>query len=117
MCEFDAAIEGCKQQLSGTMTEYNWNGQSECSEQTTTEEGPVFEEFIPIKKRASPDCDEEEEEDDDDEDDDEQHSSHKKNKNNTDKKKPDWLRSVQLWNPEIPPTKEVQKQKQKQKKD
>ncbi|KAF7802397.1 myb-like transcription factor family protein [Senna tora] len=46
------AIEACKQQLSGTTTEYNLHGQSECSEQTTSmEEGPVLEEFIPIKKR------------------------------------------------------------------
>lgn len=76
------AIETCKQQLFGT--------QSECSEQTSTDEGLVFEEFIPIKKRAlSPNCDENDEEDDDDND--EQHSSHKM--------KSDWLRSVQLWNP------------------
>nr|QSD99675.1 MYB family transcription factor [Melilotus albus] len=85
------AIETCKQQLSGTTTEYNLNGQSDCSEQTSTDEGLVFEEFIPIKKRAlTPDFDE-----DDANDDDEQHSSHKM--------KSDWLRSVQLWNP-CPPT-------------
>ncbi|OIV90571.1 hypothetical protein TanjilG_19207 [Lupinus angustifolius] len=88
------AIEACRQQLSGTTTEYNLNVQSECSGQTTSMEGPVFEEFIPIKKRASSDCDDE----------DEQHSHKSKvskdnNKNNTDKRKSDWLRSVQLWNP------------------
>jgi hypothetical protein len=94
MCEFDAAIERCKQQLSGITTEYNLNRETECSEQTSTEEGCVFEEFIPIKKRSlTPDCDEE------DDDFDERHLSHKK--------KSDWLRSVQLWNPSPPPAKEV----------
>ncbi|KAK7268385.1 hypothetical protein RIF29_21083 [Crotalaria pallida] len=90
------AIEACRQQVSGTTTEYNLNVQSsECSGQTTSMEGPVLEEFIPIKKRASPDCDDE----------DEQHSHKSKvskdnnNKSNSDKKKSDWLRSVQLWNP------------------
>ncbi|KAJ1389456.1 hypothetical protein SESBI_38275 [Sesbania bispinosa] len=34
------AIEACKQQLSGTMMDYNLNGQSECSDQTSMEEGP-----------------------------------------------------------------------------
>lgn len=96
---FCAAIEACKQQLSGTTTE---NGQSECSEQTTSMGEPVLEEFIPIKKRVSrvsTYCDE-----------DELHS-HEKNvskgdKNNTDERKMDWLRSVQLWNPD-PPAEEV----------
>ncbi|CAL0299749.1 unnamed protein product [Lupinus luteus] len=88
------AIDACRQQLSGTTTEYNLNVQSECSGQTTSMEGPVLEEFIPIKKRASSDCDDE----------DEQYSHKSKvskdtNKNNTDKRKSDWLRSVQLWNP------------------
>ncbi|KAI4357854.1 hypothetical protein L6164_001777 [Bauhinia variegata] len=92
------AIEACRQQLSGTTTEYNLNGQSECSEQTSTE-GPVLEEFIPIKKRASPDCDE------DDEDEQHSHKSKIPKDQNTDKKKSDWLRSVQLWNPD-PPAKE-----------
>ncbi|KAG4908159.1 hypothetical protein AAZX31_20G173500 [Glycine max] len=99
------AIETCKQQLSGTTSEYNLNGHSECSEQTTSTEGPVLEEFIPIKKRASsssPCCDE----------DDEQHS-HKqrvsKENNNSDKRKSDWLRSVQLWNPDPPAEEDVSK--------
>ena len=95
-----AAIEACRRQLLGTTTEYNLNGQSECSEQTSTE-CPVLEEFIPIKKRASPDCEEDDE--------DEQHS-HKpkiaKDNKNIDKKKSDWLKSVQLWNPD-PPVEEV----------
>ncbi|CAL0318115.1 unnamed protein product [Lupinus luteus] len=89
------AIEACKQQLSGTTTEYNLNGQSECSEQTSTEEGPVFEEFIPIKRRASLDYD----------DDEEQQHSHK-HKIPKDSTNSDWLRSVQLWNPNPPSTKE-----------
>ncbi|KAK7306955.1 hypothetical protein VNO77_39605 [Canavalia gladiata] len=96
------AIEACRQQLSGTVAEYNLNGQSECSEQTSMDEGPVFEEFIPIKKRATPDSVEEE----DDDDDDEQHSHKHKNWNTNDKKKSDWLRSVQLWNPNPPLAKE-----------
>ncbi|KAG5079611.1 hypothetical protein GLYMA_02G098800v4 [Glycine max] len=91
------AIEACRQQLCGTVAEYNLNAQSECSEQTSTD-GPVFEEFIiPIKKKASQASVEE--------DDDEEHS-HKHTKTTTDKKKSDWLRSVQLWNPNPPPTKE-----------
>lgn len=98
------AIEGCRQQLFGTVTEYNLNGQSECSEQTSTDEGPVFEEFIPIKKGASQDSVEEEEEEEN-EDEDEQHS-HQHRKTTSDKKKSDWLRSVQLWNSNPPPTKE-----------
>ncbi|XP_027360963.1 transcription factor HHO3-like [Abrus precatorius] len=99
------AIETCKQQLSGTVAEYNLNGQSECSEQTSMDEGPVFEEFIPIKKRESPDSVEEDddEEEDNDDDDEEQHSHKHKNTNT---QKSDWLRSVQLWNPSPPPSKE-----------
>lgn len=86
------AIEACKQQLSGTTTETNLNGQSECSEQTTSTDGPVLEEFIPIKKRISPYSEQQSHE---------QHSpKHQKiTKDNNDKKKSDWLRSVQLWNP------------------
>nr|KYP53013.1 Two-component response regulator ARR2 [Cajanus cajan] len=95
------AIETCKQQLSGTTSEYNLNGQSECSEQTTST-GPVLEEFIPInKERASSPCFDE---------DDEQHSNKtrgsKENKN-SDKRKSDWLRSVQLWNPDPPAEEDV----------
>ncbi|CAL0321260.1 unnamed protein product [Lupinus luteus] len=96
------AIESCRQQLSGTTTEYNLNVQSECSGQTTSMEGPVLEEFMPIKKRASHDFGDE----------DEQHSHKSKvskdsNKNNTDKKKSDWLKSVQLWNPSPPAEEDV----------
>jgi len=69
-----------------------------------------LEEFIPIKKRASsssPCCDE-------DDEDNEQHSPKQRdlNENNTnsDKRKSDWLRSVQLWNPD-PPSEEVRRLK------
>ncbi|OIW01526.1 hypothetical protein TanjilG_19452 [Lupinus angustifolius] len=82
------AIEGCRQQLSGTTTEYNLNVQSECSGQTTSMEGPVLEEFMPIKKRGSHDFGDE----------DEQHS-HKSKVSKDNNKKSDWLKSVQLWNP------------------
>ncbi|KAK6133862.1 hypothetical protein DH2020_032412 [Rehmannia glutinosa] len=88
------AIEACKQQLSGTTTEYNLNGQSECSEQTSS---PVLEEFIPIKRDSSHSGDEEEEE--------ESKKPDGKNSNDKNMKKSDWLRSVQLWNqtPDPPP--------------
>ncbi|CAA0833027.1 myb-like transcription factor family protein [Striga hermonthica] len=97
------AIESCKQQLSGTTTttECNQNGQSESSEETSSDL-PAFEEFIPIKRASSlsEGCEEQEA---------------KKQKidadnvvccdldgnNGGDKtniKKSDWLRSVQLWN-------------------
>ncbi|XP_030447387.2 transcription factor HHO2-like [Syzygium oleosum] len=94
------AIESCRQQLSGTTTEYMQGGQSQCSDQTSTD-GPVLEEFIPIKRICSASDDEEEEEEEEEED--EQHS-HKKPKsdNATDKKKSDWLRSAQLWNQTTP---------------
>lgn len=89
------AIEACRQQLSGTTTEYNLNGQSECSEQTTSADGPVLEEFIPIKKRASSYS----QEVFDDVEDYDQHFHNKQQKVSLDnKKKSDWLRSVQLWN-------------------
>lgn len=70
----DQAIELCKQQL--------WSefAAPECSEQTSSDAPPAFEEFIPIK----PASDGEE----------------------TDVEKSDWLRSVQLWNqtPDPPAT-------------
>ncbi|MED6159169.1 transcription factor [Stylosanthes scabra] len=124
------AIEACRQQLSGTTTEYNINGHmnmnnhSECSEQTTsTDNGPVLEEFIPIKKRPSSSNQDDYDYDDDDED--EQHSHHHRrkiskddnngNNKNSDKRKSDWLRSVQLWNnpeqPSLSPQQEVNNNK------
>ncbi|XP_075507025.1 transcription factor HHO3-like [Primulina tabacum] len=80
-------IETCKQQLSGTTTDYNLRGLSECSEQTSS---PVFEEFIPLK-RASFHSDGEEEEYQK-----ERGGDDVQNGNET--KKSDWLRCVQLWN-------------------
>lgn len=89
------AIESCRQQMSGTTQEY-FHGQSECSEQTSSD-GPVLEEFIPIKKTS------------DDEDEQQSHQPNDNKDKNNDKsgKKSDWLRSVQLWNqtPD-PPVKE-----------
>ncbi|XP_044488799.1 transcription factor HHO3-like [Mangifera indica] len=86
------AIETCKKELSGKTTEY-MQGQSECSEQTSSD-APVLEEFIPLRRTSSVD------------EIDEQHS-HDQADNCIDKKKSDWLRSVQLWNQSPdPPSKE-----------
>ncbi|KAA3488321.1 transcription factor LUX-like [Gossypium australe] len=71
------AIESCKKEMY-------MQGQSECSEQTSSD-SPVLEEFIPIKRSCN--CSEEDDDDDDE------------NVAAADKKKSDWLRSVQLWNP------------------
>ncbi|XP_022726893.1 transcription factor HHO2-like [Durio zibethinus] len=103
------AIEACKKEISGgsTTTDY-MQGQSECLEQTSSD-GPVLEEFIPIKRSSN--CSEG----------DDKQESHKskdldsnfKEKNPAaaaDKKKSDWLRSVQLWNnnqSSDPPLKEI----------
>ena len=105
---FVAAIEACKRELSGTTTDY-MHGQSECSEQTSSE-GPVLEEFIPIKRTPSCSDNDEGNEDEDEEDELERQksqskrnrssSSNKDNHNSSNgdlKKKSDWLRSVQLW--------------------
>ncbi|XP_042490303.1 transcription factor HHO3-like [Macadamia integrifolia] len=92
------AIDACRHQLGTAGTEH-FPGRSECSEQTSSE-GPMLEEFIPIKRRLA--STEEEE-------------SHNKPKceerNDKDKalQKTDWLRSVQLWNPDPdPPPKQDQ---------
>ncbi|KAK1389947.1 Transcription factor HHO3 [Heracleum sosnowskyi] len=86
------AIEKCKKEF--------YSQRQECSEQTSSE-GPVLEEFMPVKRASSSD-------------EDEQHSKKAKticvtNGNRTEKlsKKSDWLRSVQLWNqtPDPPTTK------------
>jgi hypothetical protein len=84
---FCIAIEACRKELSGTTTTTS----EQCSEQTTSVcGGPVFEEFIPIKKISSL-CEEVQEE----EEEDGEHESSPELVNN---KKSDWLRSVQLWN-------------------
>lgn len=82
------------------------HGESDFSEQTSSE-GPVLEEFIPIKRIHSYD-----ENDNENGDYREQQSQNERNKtsisNNDHNKKSDWLRSVQLWNqfPD-PPQKQV----------
>ncbi|GMI99936.1 NITRATE-INDUCIBLE [Hibiscus trionum] len=83
------AIEACKKEMSGgsATTEY-MQGQSDCSEQTTSDV-PVLEEFIPMKKGS--DCSEEDDEQ-------ESHKSKEMNDPADHKRKSDWLRSVQLWN-------------------
>lgn len=96
------AIEACKKEISGgsTTTEY-MQGQSECSEQTTSD-GPVLEEFIPIKRSSN--CCEEDDEQESHKSKDLDSSSQEKNVASAaaDKKKSDWLRSVQLWNDQSP---------------
>ncbi|XP_042025507.1 transcription factor HHO3-like isoform X2 [Salvia splendens] len=83
------AIEACKQQLSDTTTEYNLNGQSECSEETSSD-APVLEEFIPLKRGSSSQTDGEELES--------KKPAHNIAKDGNICQKSDWLRSVQLWN-------------------
>ncbi|CAN1296307.1 Transcription factor HHO3 [Linum perenne] len=90
------AIEACRRELSGTTTEHEVPGKSDCSEQTSGE-CPVTEEFIPIKPNSS--CDE-------DEKCDKRPLKRTRSRNVEQKEKSDWLRSVQLWNqPPDPPSK------------
>ena len=93
-----AAIEKCKKEF--------YRQRQECSEQTSSE-GPVLEEFMPIKRASSSE-------------EDEQNSKKAKiicvtesNRSEKSSKKSDWLRSVQLWNqtPDPPSNKEVKKKK------
>ncbi|ESQ32911.1 hypothetical protein EUTSA_v10004475mg [Eutrema salsugineum] len=88
------AIEAYKKEISGTTTE-NLYGQSECSEQTTGECGPVLDLFIPIKHSSTST---EEEEEEVDEDDDDEHEFHEDIDFNDKNMKSEWLKSVQLWN-------------------
>ncbi|BBG94438.1 myb-like transcription factor family protein [Prunus dulcis] len=74
------AIERCKQQLSDTTTDY-MHGQSECSEQTSSE-----------GMTSSSDSD------DDEVQESQEPKTNDKDKTNGDKIKSDWLRSAQLWN-------------------
>ena len=75
------------------------HGQSDSSEQTTSNEVPVLEEFIPMKRSSASSDDDEEEH---------SHQPTTEKISNDNKKKSDWLRSVQLWNsPSDPPLKEV----------
>lgn len=92
------AIEACQQQLCGTGTTTTttecFNGHSECSEQTTSD-GPILEEFMPLKTSNSADDDDELESDKP-----QINNINLNDSNNIEKsgKKSDWLRSVQLWN-------------------
>ncbi|KAL0556735.1 hypothetical protein IC582_005251 [Cucumis melo] len=79
------AIDCCRQQLSGTTTE---NRQSECSEQTSSDIGPVLEEFIPINRNGVSDFEKTEKINKNDDSD----------LNNLNLAPSDWLRSAQLWN-------------------
>ncbi|XP_057543189.1 transcription factor HHO2-like isoform X2 [Amaranthus tricolor] len=100
------AIEACKQQLCGTTTTTTTltteclNGHhSECSEKTSSD-GPILEEFMPLKTCYSSDDEHESE-------------SHKPLINKSGKKS-DWLRSVQLWNQSPdPPTSQQENQPKK----
>ncbi|XP_010532126.1 PREDICTED: myb family transcription factor EFM-like [Tarenaya hassleriana] len=102
------AIEACRRELSGTSSD-NMYGQSDCSDQTTSEcagTGPVFEEFLPIKRISS--CGEDGEHESREPENDGDLKIANNTGNDTDKKKSDWLRSVQLWNQSPdPPSKEA----------
>uniref|UniRef100_A0A1J3E588 Transcription factor PCL1 n=1 Tax=Noccaea caerulescens TaxID=107243 RepID=A0A1J3E588_NOCCA len=80
------AIEACKREIPET-TE-NVYGQSECSEQTTGECGPVLEQFLTIKDSSTSNEEVDEEFED-------EHGNHDPEDKNM---KSDWLKSVQLWN-------------------
>ncbi|KAJ4973620.1 hypothetical protein NE237_006794 [Protea cynaroides] len=93
------AIDACQQQLVTAATAVCFTGRPQCSEQTSSE-GPVLEEFMPIKRSLSS----EEEESD--------HMPKSKDRNDKPLKKTDWLRSVQLWNSDPdPPPKQDQAQR------
>lgn len=82
--ELPLSLDLVTRAIEALRSKHNLKGQSECSGQTSSE-GPVLEEFIPIKRRED--------------DEDEQHSHHHHPAiNNSDETKLDWLRSVQLWN-------------------
>ncbi|PIA39637.1 hypothetical protein AQUCO_02600236v1 [Aquilegia coerulea] len=97
------AIENCKQYV------YSSERSDQCEEkqEETSSEGPVLEEFIPMKRSLS--CEEEEE-------DKSNIDESNVNNNNNIGKKVDWLRSVQLWNqnPEVPPPSQQQEYHQQQ---
>ncbi|RWR89858.1 protein root UVB sensitive 3 isoform X1 [Cinnamomum micranthum f. kanehirae] len=82
------AIDGYRQQMTSELFLF---GRSEC-EETSSDGQPVLEEFIPLKRGSSSSEKEEEEEEEEEE-----------ITNERSGKKPDWLRSVQLWNQEPDP--------------
>ncbi|XP_054808144.1 transcription factor HHO3-like [Prosopis cineraria] len=92
--ELPLSLDLVTRAIEALNSEHNLKGQSECSGQTSSQ-GPVLEEFIPIKRRED--------------DEDEQHSHHHHPTiNNSDETKLDWLRSVQLWNiPQSPVQEDV----------
>ena len=73
---FAAAIESCRQ-----MMEIDDEG-------TSCENGPILEEFIPVNSRKSSLVEAED-----------SFSTTKRKNQEISEKKPDWLRSVQLWSP------------------
>ncbi|GAB2296229.1 transcription factor [Dionaea muscipula] len=109
------ALDACKQQLRGTGTETAAEcpnvGQSEYSGQTTTSDGPILEEFIPVKRTCSSSNDEDHVEEEEavvvvEELELESQLQRPKISRCRNSNKSDWLRSVQLWNhtPDPPPT-------------
>ncbi|KAL7132536.1 hypothetical protein ABFS83_12G080700 [Erythranthe nasuta] len=81
------AIETCKQQLS-------IHEKSGCSsEQTSNDDVPVLEEFMPIKRADDSDSDSDSDQDQSEGSEDGQIGNFDRNS-----KKSDWLKSVQLWN-------------------
>ncbi|GAB2280101.1 transcription factor, variant 2 [Dionaea muscipula] len=109
-----SALDACKQQLRGTGTETAAEcpnvGQSEYSGQTTTSDGPILEEFIPVKRTCSSSNDEDHVEEEAvvvvEELELESQLQRPKISRCRNSNKSDWLRSVQLWNhtPDPPPT-------------
>ncbi|KAL9254463.1 Transcription factor HHO2-like protein [Drosera capensis] len=89
------ALEAYKQQLleaaTGTATA---RAQSEYSEQTTTSDRPVLEEFIPIKRTSSTEAEEVEVE----ESESRRRRREKNDEGGENGKNPDWLSSARLWN-------------------
>ncbi|CAA6671365.1 unnamed protein product [Spirodela intermedia] len=94
-------IDSCRQRMAGG------GCRSEADEEETScEGGPILEEFIPIKRRSSPGPDQGEEDGHRPEQisnathhEEDSFSSSKRKNQDFSEKKPDWLRSVQLWSP------------------
>ncbi|KAL9274974.1 Transcription factor HHO3-like protein [Drosera capensis] len=88
-------LEAYKQQLLETATGTATAGaQSEYSEQTTTSDRPVLEEFMPIKATSSTEAEEVEVE----ESESRRRRSEKNDEGGENGKNSDWLSSAQLWN-------------------
>lgn len=90
---FLAAIEGCKEQIMGSGERLVSDGPSDC--EVTSNEGPVLEEFIPLKRSSE-------------EEDGKRDGTTDGDETSFAGEKPDWLRSVQLWaHDNDPPSKQV----------